>query len=288
VAIGAGIVSVSSTRLDEFLERIGYLGPVEPNLATLAGIQKAHLLNVPFENLSIFPLGQAIVLTPAALFEKIVRRRRGGFCYELNGLLAIMLTEIGFGVELGCGLWPAEDEEVGPLFDHLVLTITVPDERDRWLVDVGAGRQSPLAPIQLRPYHEQYLEESHLTYRLVPLDGPGLAWRVSAREPDSTWVHVYDLDLRPRTLDDFTDRCSYHQTSSASAFTQGTLCSKVLPDGRVTITKGRLIITRNGHREEHELGGQAAEWTAIREWFGIDLDHEGSMNGSVKDFSTAR
>lgn len=264
-------MTADSLDLGAFFARIGYCGPAEPTLGTLQQIQRMHLLSVPFENLSIVPLSEPIDLTPTALYEKIVVRRRGGFCYELNGLLAVMLGQIGYGVDLGCGLWPSEEGGVGPLFDHLVLAVTVPGEVDRWLVDVGAGRQSQPRPLRLTPYQEQHHPETGLVFQLHPLDGSGLAWRVSSSEPRASWQHVYDLDLRPRAMTDFDERCHYHQTSPDSHFTQGTVCSRMLPDGRVTISKGRLILTRNGGREERDLGSPEAEWQAIHEWFGIDV-----------------
>ena len=78
-----------------YLERIGYDGPLAPTAETLRRLHVAHLLAVPFENLSIHA-GEAVVLDDESLFDKVVRRRRGGFCYELNGLFAALLRSVGF------------------------------------------------------------------------------------------------------------------------------------------------------------------------------------------------
>ena len=78
--------------IDAYLERIGYRGSREPTVETLKRLHRAHMLTVPFENLDI-PLGRPIVLSLPLLYDKIVRRRRGGFCYELNGLFAWLLQD---------------------------------------------------------------------------------------------------------------------------------------------------------------------------------------------------
>src|SRR5205085_8232372 len=86
-------------RVQAYLDRIGYDGPTEPGLITLTGLQRAHMLSVPFENLDVH-LGRRLVLDPAANFEKIVGRRRGGWCFELNGLFGWLLEQLGFDVTL--------------------------------------------------------------------------------------------------------------------------------------------------------------------------------------------
>src|SRR5687768_15235135 len=118
-----------------YLERIGYRGPVEPTAETLRRLHVAHLLAVPFENLSIHA-SEPIVLDDSALFEKIVARRRGGFRYELNGLFAALLGALGFEVEmLSAGVMNSEGE-FGPDFDHMALVVKL---EERWLADVGFG-----------------------------------------------------------------------------------------------------------------------------------------------------
>jgi len=85
--------------ITDYLDRINYHGPLAPTAETLRGLQVSHLLTVPFENLSIHAR-QPIALDDNALFEKIVKRRRGGFCYEANGLFAALLRALGFDVNM--------------------------------------------------------------------------------------------------------------------------------------------------------------------------------------------
>src|SRR6266850_2828108 len=105
-----------------YLDRINYHGSLAPIAATLRALQVAHLLAVPFENLSIHA-AQPIVLEDDALFTKIVEKRRGGFCYEANGLFAALLRELGFDVVmLSAGVANAEGS-FGADFDHMVLMV---------------------------------------------------------------------------------------------------------------------------------------------------------------------
>jgi len=108
--------------IQAYLDRIDYRGPLEPTAETLQALQVAHLLAVPVENLNI-GMGWPIVLDQEALFEKIVVRRRGGFCYELNGLFAALLRALGFEVTmLSAGVARAAGG-FGPEFDHLTLLV---------------------------------------------------------------------------------------------------------------------------------------------------------------------
>jgi arylamine N-acetyltransferase len=132
--------------VDGYLHRIGYAGPREPTADVLRQLQRAHLLAVPFENLDINPIGTPIVLSADALFHKVVVRRRGGFCYELNGLFAIALEQLGFDVTRVAGQVSRGDGKFGPEFDHLALVVRV--DGATHLADVGFGDFS-LEPLDL-------------------------------------------------------------------------------------------------------------------------------------------
>jgi hypothetical protein len=126
-------------QLDAYLTRIGATHPPQADPAALRELQLRHLLTVPFENLSIH-LGEPILLDPQALVDKLVRRRRGGFCYELNGAFATLLAALGFRVTLlAARVFGAHG--LGPPFDHLALRVDL-DSSGSWLVDVGFGRHS--------------------------------------------------------------------------------------------------------------------------------------------------
>jgi N-hydroxyarylamine O-acetyltransferase len=115
-------MSLSPENVSAYLRRLGFQGPTSPDVETLRAIHRRHLESIPFENLDIH-LGRPLRLEQGALFEKIVRRRRGGICYELNGLFASRLTAIGFRVDLLSARIAHSAGEPGPEFDHLCQTL---------------------------------------------------------------------------------------------------------------------------------------------------------------------
>lgn len=128
-----------------YLQHIGFTGAARPDLPTLQQLHHRHMLSVPFENLSII-YHQGIWLAPEALFSKVVERNRGGFCYELNTLFALLLREIGFRVSFISGEIRARVGHFGPPYDHLALRVDLEDQA--WLVDVGFG-DSFLTPLKI-------------------------------------------------------------------------------------------------------------------------------------------
>ena len=121
--------------LDRYLARITYDGPRDPTIATLRRLHRAHLLAVPFENLSIHR-GERIELDESWILDKIVERRRGGFCYELNGAFSALLRALGFRVDRLAARVYGAGGEPGIPYDHMALRVRL--ERD-WLADVGFG-----------------------------------------------------------------------------------------------------------------------------------------------------
>jgi N-hydroxyarylamine O-acetyltransferase len=245
-----------------YLKWIGYHGSLTPTAETLRELHRAHLLAVPFENLDIH-LGQPIVLDEARFFDKIVTRRRGGFCYELNGLFAWLLRALGFDVTLLSARVAAGDGSFGPEFDHLVLLVQL---EERWLADVGFG-ESFRDPLRLDEPGEQ--RQATSVYRVVH---EGEAWTMLERDGEGKIVDGYRFTLQPRRLADFADMCRYQQTSPESHFTQKRICSLATPEGRVSLSDRRLIITANGERREQELSSPEEYAAKLREHFGIELN----------------
>lgn len=240
-----------------YLQRIGYEGPITPVPAVLTALHRAHLLAVPFENLDIH-LGRPIVLSVDRFFEKIVRDRRGGFCYELNGLFAMLLTELGYRVTLLAARVCTPDGRLGPPYDHLALRVELAEP---WLVDVGFGRHAR-HPLRLADGGDQ--RDPDGVYRVVPAGEFGDLEVSRDGEPQ------YRLETRPRELADFTATCWYHQTSPDSSFTRTPTCSLPAPGGRITLSGRRLIRTCGAERTERMLTEDEARQT-YREVFGFEL-----------------
>jgi N-hydroxyarylamine O-acetyltransferase len=244
-----------------YLARIAYTGATAHSSATLRAIHRAHLLAVPFENLDI-AIGRKIVLDEEAILHKILDQRRGGFCYELNAALAALLRALGFQVTLLSARVSRQSGEDSPEFDHLALRV---DLKKPWLADVGFG-ESFLEPLRLEIGTEQ--TDPAGKFRLSQ-HGERLLFEKA--EPQAKWKPQYSFTAQPRELQDFAARCRYHQTSPDSHFTQNRICSRATRDGRITLSGLKLILTRNGHREEKMLSSEN-EWSnVLRQHFGITL-----------------
>src|SRR5215207_288146 len=231
--------------IEAYLKRINYTGPLTPTAETLRALQVAHLMNVAFENLSIHA-GEPIVLEDDALFTKIVERRRGGFCYEANGLFAALLRALGFEVAMLAAGVARPQGGFGPMFDHMTLMVTL---SERWLVDVGFG-ESFVEPLLLDSRDVQV--QGTRSFRIVDDDDYLILMR---RIDGGEWQPQYRFTLQPYTFADYEEMCRFHQTSPDSHFTKGCICSLLTEDGRVTLSDMRLITTSGPQqlREERTL-----------------------------------
>jgi len=248
--------------VEAYLERIGYRGPLAPTAETLRGLHVAHLLAVPFENLSIHA-GEPVVLDDESLFEKVVARGRGGFCYELNGLFAALLRELGFRVEMLSAAVARRDGGFGPGFDHMALLVTLEERR---LADVGFG-DSFVEPLLLDERAEQ--TQGARAFRIEEGEGGRLV--LLRRDAGGAWEPQYRFGLEPHAYADYAEMCRFHQTSPESHFTRGRVCSRLTAGGRVTLSGSRLITTDGGERTERELADEAARDAALLEHFGISM-----------------
>jgi N-hydroxyarylamine O-acetyltransferase len=248
--------------INAYLERINYQGSLTPTAETLRELQVAHLRTVPFENLSIHAK-QPIVLDDEALFTKIVENRRGGFCYEANGLFGALLRALGFDVAMLSAEVAHDDGSFGPNFDHMTLLVSL--ERP-WLADVGFG-DSFLEPLLLDDEGEQV--QGKRAYR-IRSDADHLT--LLQRNQGGDWKAQYRFSLQPHQFADYAEMCRYHQTSPLSHFTRARICSRATREGRITLSDLRLIRTsENGERDERTLTSEAEYADVLREEFGIAM-----------------
>jgi N-hydroxyarylamine O-acetyltransferase len=244
-----------------YLERIGRAGSLEPDAETLADLQERHLHTVPFENLSIH-LGEPVVLEENGLFDKIVNRRRGGFCYEVNGLFSMLLRTLGYQVTLHAAR-AATPDGFGPPFDHLALRVATPTSPWPWLVDVGFGSFSD-RPLRLDSRGDQR-DPAGVFHIVDEDDGDVVILKNGLPE--------YRLERRARQLSDFEPTCWWHTTSPKSHFTRSLVCSRLTETGRVTLSGRMLIETVNGEKTERALGpDDNVVLDAYREHFGVHLE----------------
>ena len=245
-------------QLSRYFERIGYGGDTTASLATLRGLHRAHLLSILYENLDIH-LGVPLTLDPERIFAKLVDQRRGGWCYEMNGLFGHVLESLGFRVRRVSGTvgrtahgWRAQG-------NHLVLIVAL----DRpWIVDVGFG-DGFLNPLPLEPgtYNQSFLH-----YR-VSRDGP--RWRVDNHAYGG--ADGFDFTLTTRTLDDFATQCRELQTSPDSSFVKTTVCERFTPQGLVMLRGATLREVTAAGVTSRVLQDANQFATTLRERFGLDL-----------------
>jgi N-hydroxyarylamine O-acetyltransferase len=246
-----------------YLRRISVSPPVHADAAGFRMLHRAHQLSVPFENLSIH-LGEPISLDEDDLVSKIVDRRRGGFCYELNGAFGLLLETLGAQVTRVSARVYFDGQRLGPPFDHMALVVRLPDGTGPWLADVGFGRHS-VYPL---PFGSRSEQDDPAGRFLLADAADGDVDVLKDGEPQ------YRVELRGRSLADFVPTCWWQQTSPMSHFTQGTICSRLTEDGgRVSISGRTLIRSSNGSRAEQQLASDDELLSAYRDHFGVTLDH---------------
>lgn len=248
-----------------YLNRLHFSRPIRPDAETLRELQIAHLMNIPFENLDI-RLNRSIQLSEAALWKKIIINQRGGFCYELNGLFAWLLKQIGFDVTYLNARVFNQTGDVGIEFDHLALLVKAPGEPVRWLVDAGFG-DSFNEPLCFEARGEQV--QGLRAYRLEQTSNGYITWQ---KNYDGSWERQYFFDLTARHFPtEYEAACLYHQTSSRSSFTRSSIISRATPNGRVSLEDGWLILTENGRREKRPIANKDEYQLLLKEYFGVEL-----------------
>ena len=266
---------MNSAQIDAYLRRIGVQHPAWPTVDVLRELHLRHLQTVPFENLSIH-LGEGIVLDQKQLVDKVVGRRRGGICYELNGAFGALLKALGFDVTLLSARVYGEERLLGVPYGHLVLRVRTVDGGD-WLADVGFGAHSHY-PLAIGERGEQ--PDPAGDFRVIESGADEAGVRGGGGERaddlDVLWDDKpqYRLELRPRSLGDFAVGAWWNSTSPGSHFLRSLVCSRVTEDaGRITLSGSRLTVTTpQGEKEVTDLASDAEVLGAYRERFGIELD----------------
>src|SRR3989442_2782416 len=245
-----------------YMERIGYQVPLRPSVEVLRKLHWRHMLSVPFENLDIH-LGRPIILSGNAFYDKIVKHRRGGFCYELNGSFASLLKKLGFKVSMLSARVARKGGGFSPDFDHLILVV---QHKEPALADLGFG-DSFTEPKRLDISHPQ--TDHGKDYRFTRKDG----WILLSRRTKGNrfWEPQYKFSLTSRSLEDFVPRCRWQQTSPRSHFRKGRLCTRLTPDGRLTLSDTKFIVTRGSKKCERSLKNPEEFAVLLRRQFGIDL-----------------
>lgn len=253
--------------LGGYFDRIDYRGAAEPNLQVLRDLMTAHTRSIPFENLD--PLMGVPVddLSPEALTDKLVHRRRGGYCYEQNGLMGYVLAEIGFRVRRLAGrvVWMMPPDAPLGAQTHTVLAVTFPGSQGSYLVDVGFGGQTLTSPIRFETGNAQ--QTTHEPYRLNDR-GDGLVLQALVRDE---WRPLYVFGTHTVPQVDLAVGSWYVSTHPASIFVTGLTAALTTEDARYNLAGRNLSIHRADGSEKIRLDDAAAVVDVLGERFGIDV-----------------
>lgn len=257
--------------LAAYLARIGFDGTPRPDLATLKAVHFAHLRAIPYENFDV-RLQRPGGIDPGAGFDKLVTRRRGGWCYEMNGVLGAALDEIGFSVtRLAGAVMRGErgDEVIG---NHLVLKVDL--EGRSWLADVGLG-DGILEPIPLveGPHHVVGYD-----FRLERLDAAW--WRL--HNHDMGGARHFDFTLEPADPQRLARMCQWLGASPDSIFTQATLAYRFTPQGWVVLLGRVLRRIQPGTRSDTLIESADDLVATLKREFDLDLPEAASLWPAIR------
>ncbi|MFC6014526.1 arylamine N-acetyltransferase family protein [Nocardia lasii] len=214
--------------LDVYLARIGYDGPRTASVPTLRALVRAHTTTIPFENLEIL-LGRGIPLDLNSLQDKLIRQKRGGYCYENVTLFAAALERLGFGVTGLSGRVTVGVADTGVLrpATHALARVTTPDDDRVWICDVGFGF-GPLEPYELVDSAGEFAL-GQWRYRLERrLDDPAL-WVLYQHGADG-WLDRYTFTENPQFRIDYAVGNHFVSTAPRSPFTTRPFVQRFLPD----------------------------------------------------------
>jgi N-hydroxyarylamine O-acetyltransferase len=248
--------------LDAYFERIQWGGATSPNYDTLAGVLRAHMSSIPFENLDVL-LGRSIRLDLQGLQEKLVRGHRGGYCFEHGMLFGAVLEQLGFKPVRHTARVVTITPRAAAPRTHMFLS--VPVSEGTFVVDPGFGALAPRMPVPLLDGVEARLgSEAHWMAR----DGPHWILRSRNVERDTDcWLSTLEED----NLVDFEVGNHYVATHPSSAFVNRVMMRAITADGRVTVMNRDVNILRGSTSEPMRLADRAALRALLTEHFGFDL-----------------
>jgi N-hydroxyarylamine O-acetyltransferase len=273
--------------VSSYLQRIQYNGSLLPSESLLNALHKRHLQNIPYENFDIVT-NKPLSLVTSELFDKIVVRGRGGFCYELNILFGQLLQTLGFRVRfLSAHLW--KDEAWGAEYDHLILAVSYDANKDKrvWLADVGNARWFQ-QPIQL--HHGSQHTEYSTTYRLRKENE---LYFFTKQESNFEEQMQYRFTMQAHNPNDFSAMCLFKETSAESWFRQNIIYAQCTDMGRIRLSNSQYSVVIDGVQTDLSVA-TLDEFKAIfqRHWAGNippNLDHyfsQPSNHSSQQHIST--
>ncbi len=260
--------------LDAYLARIGLKSRPAADPEGLAAVQRAHRLSIPFENLDVI-LGRGISLDPGAIFDKLVTRRRGGYCFEQNGLFGDALAALGFTTRpLLARVWLGATET--PPRTHTLNLVTI--EGTSWIADAGFGGSyslpMPLAEGEaLGPDGARHCLSRDGVHGWV-LDRLGNPATTDGRGAEQGWVRQYSFTTDPVWPADLAQANHFTATVPGGRFTSCVVASMVLPNGFASLVDRAYSRTSASGTEQSEITSEKMLRLRLSLMFGIDLTTE--------------
>jgi N-hydroxyarylamine O-acetyltransferase len=251
--------------LDQYYARIGYTGPSDATLKTLAALVEHHIAAIPFENIDVM-LGRPIDISPAAIEAKLIGQRRGGYCFEQNRLFGRVLAALGFHVEnLAARVeWGRHENDPPRPRTHMALRVTF--DGAPWLVDVGFGGSVPVSPLRFDQTEPQ--PTRHETFRIVP-NGNTAIVQLQAGE---VWRALYEVSEAPLLEVDYEPLNWFTSTHPTSPFKAHLMVALATRDARFSLMDGRLTVRhRDGSHEQRSLRVDELE-TVLADIFGLSVE----------------
>lgn len=246
--------------VEKYLARIKCERERIPTLKYLKQLHKAHLFKIPFENLDIH-MGNEIILDIKKIYAKVVLNKRGGFCYELNGLFFHLLLHLGYQCHL-ISARTYEGETIGPEFDHVAILVYLDDQV--YLLDVGFGDLF-LEPKLVQPGK---LQMDYTRYFRMDKNIDG-EYTVQMSHNSLDFEPKYIFTKTERQYIEFIDMCRYHQLNEKSHFTKKKMITRATSKGRITLTDTKLIATASGKKEERAILNHDEFRVKLYQHFGI-------------------
>ncbi|MEZ9852121.1 arylamine N-acetyltransferase [Vibrio breoganii] len=253
---------MNSDTLSQYLSRIGLSKPPEVSVQGLKALHIAQHRVVPFENFDVIA-GKRIETTTEGIYNKVITHQRGGYCFELNGLMLRVLSTLGFEARTLLGRVHLSGAPTGR--GHQVSLVTL--DGQQWLVDVGFGSQTPRHPLPLKMNTELCTDLQ--TFRLVAHDLYGTMLQVKDQD---NWLNLYSFDMEEVCAGDIEYGNHFTSTSPNSVFTSAGIASIATEEGTVTLLNDLLKIKKGEQITEIKLSNESDYFKQVKTHFGLELD----------------
>lgn len=249
---------------EAYLSRMNFLGKIEITPQCLSALVRAHHMSVPFENYDICELDRPADIAVQALFDKIVTRRRGGYCFELNGLFYSLLIALGFDAKPAlCRIVNDFASVYAPL--HRCNLVLFGDKT--YFTDVGFGGPMPSGAVLIEEGFEQTFYG--MTFKCTALDEH--QWCLCRKEPDGSWARSIIFSKYPSEIVDFLAPNFFCSCQPTSPFKFMRSANLYLDNGFRSISEGIFTNTENGNSTKTEIKSKTQEFEILKEYFGIEL-----------------